>query len=218
MLHELQLSKELKNDLIWKKETYGKYTTKSFCKYTFDTINNTDGIWKFVWVNVAPHTVEMFVWQLLHGKIGVKEELIKRRVHLDNGVLSVLCNKKVESCDHLFAKCNETWKVWVRWCKMWGVSWISLGYVRGILELWNRYQLRSLDKRTWRMAFFVVVWSIWKDRNETILRGKEWDSGNCLELARIRVAEWANAKWPREFPSILDIYRQPTKQDQQTRR
>ncbi|XP_017981001.1 PREDICTED: uncharacterized protein LOC18592617 [Theobroma cacao] len=39
-----------------------------------------------------------------------------------------------------------------------------------------------------------------------------------LELARIRVAIWANAKWPRIYPSILEVYHQPPTQSQLTKK
>ncbi|WRX29436.1 Reverse transcriptase zinc-binding domain - like 10 [Theobroma cacao] len=37
-------------------------------------------IWKYVWTGLAPFRVEAFVWQLMHGKIVVKDRLTKRDI------------------------------------------------------------------------------------------------------------------------------------------
>ncbi|EOY27094.1 Uncharacterized protein TCM_029028 [Theobroma cacao] len=52
--------------------------------------------------------------------------------------------------------------------------------------------------------------------NEMVFEGKQWNANQCFELVKIIFATWANAKWPKEFPSIFDTYRQPpTKCEQQ---
>ncbi|EOY14430.1 Uncharacterized protein TCM_033819 [Theobroma cacao] len=168
---EFQLSKELTDELVWKREANGIYIAKSFCKYALVTNDKVDGIWKQVWANLAPYRVEAFAWQILHGKIAVKDELDKRGMLLGNAILCVLCNSERETIQHLFVDCYETWKVWMGWCKAWGVSWSSPKDIRTFFEAWN----------------------------------------DC-QVARLRVAVWGNAKWPKEFPSVLDTYRQlPTK-------
>lgn len=132
---------------MWKSEASGNYTTKSFCRYTLSTSVNVDGVWKQVWANIAPHWVEIFVWQLLQGKIGVKEEFVKRGVNLNSDLQCVLCNVEKETCDHLFVNCNESWKIWTGWCRLWGTMWISQGKVKELFVVWNKWQLGGLDVR-----------------------------------------------------------------------
>ncbi|EOY15546.1 Uncharacterized protein TCM_034566 [Theobroma cacao] len=125
-----------------------------------------------------------------------------------------LCNVVRETCDHLFITCRKSWKVWMGWCRMWGMGWVLPGNVKDLFAVWNEWQLGGLDGRIWRMGFFAIAWSVWKSKNKTVFQGKEWSTDQVLELARIRVATWVNAKWPREYPSALDVYRQPTIQCQ----
>ncbi|WRX22059.1 Ribonuclease H domain - like 10 [Theobroma cacao] len=42
-----------------------------------------------------------------------------------------------------------------------------------------------------------------------MFQGKSWDGNQCLDLARTRVAWWAEAKWPEESGKFEDIVRKP---------
>ncbi|EOY26633.1 Uncharacterized protein TCM_028549 [Theobroma cacao] len=53
------------------------------------------------------------------------------------------------------------------------------------------------------------VWDIPLRRNKVVFTGKEWNVGHCLELAKIRVAFWANVRWPNEYLLMIDVYIQP---------
>ncbi|EOY30913.1 Uncharacterized protein TCM_037957 [Theobroma cacao] len=64
------------------------------------------------------------------GKIGVKEELVKREVQLNSSLLCVLCNLGQETCNHFFVECMDIWKIWSGWCKSWGVTWTFLETVK----------------------------------------------------------------------------------------
>ncbi|EOY07954.1 Uncharacterized protein TCM_022286 [Theobroma cacao] len=89
MLQEQQVSKDFKDELIWKREPSGKYTYKSFCKYALSSMEIMEGIWKSVWAKLAPLRVEVFVWQMfldiyrqppiqsLHGKSMLGRKQIK---------------------------------------------------------------------------------------------------------------------------------------------
>ncbi|EOY30384.1 Uncharacterized protein TCM_037613 [Theobroma cacao] len=74
-------------------------------------MDSTNGIWIFVWAQLALLKVEVFVWQMLLGKIGVKEELVKRGIQLNSSLLCILCNLGMETCNHLFVECMKTWKI-----------------------------------------------------------------------------------------------------------
>ncbi|XP_017974509.1 PREDICTED: uncharacterized protein LOC18601651 [Theobroma cacao] len=132
-----------------------------------------------VWANLAPYRVEAFAWQLLHGKIAVKDELDKRSMFLGNAIQCVLCNNERETIQHLFVDYYETWKVWMAWCKAWGVSWSSPKDIRTFFEAWNDCQVGSKDKKLWKLAYFATVWTIWKCKNEVVFEGREWDSEQC---------------------------------------
>lgn len=159
---------------------------------------------------MAPHRIEAFVWQLLHGKIGVKVELAVRGIFHESSNLCVLCIVDKETCCHLFTKCNETWKIWGMWCKLFNISWITPGFVVTFFEAWNNCHVGKHNSRLWKLAYFTIVWTIWKSRSEVVFKRKKWDDKECWELVKFRIASWANAKWPKDYGSISDIFFNPS--------
>lgn len=121
----------------------------------------------------------------------------------------MLCNIERETCGHLFTECSETWTVWTSWCKACGYMLSSSKDVRNFFESWMDCRLGGLNDRIWNMAYFAIAWMIWKCRNKVVFTGKEWNVGHCLELAKIRVAFWANVRWPNEYLLMIDVYIQP---------
>ncbi|EOY00472.1 Uncharacterized protein TCM_010352 [Theobroma cacao] len=50
--------------------------------------------------------------------------------------------------------------------------------------------------------FFSIVWSIWLARNDVLCNGKLWDCEKTYDMVKLRVAWWANAKWPNMNPHL----------------
>ncbi|WRX23332.1 Reverse transcriptase domain - like 10 [Theobroma cacao] len=113
LLKDIQISKNLKDEMVWKSETNDLYSLKSFYKRLMACIEKRDNVWKNVWVGLAPHRIEAFVWQLLHEKIKVKDKL-----------------------------------------------WIALSNVKSFFESRNDCHLGYANERTWRMAYFTILWTI----------------------------------------------------------
>ncbi|EOY08800.1 Uncharacterized protein TCM_023973 [Theobroma cacao] len=84
LLKDIQISKNLKDEMVWKSETNDLYSLKSFYKRLMACIEKRDNVWKNVWVGLAPHRIEAFVWQLLHEKIKVKDKLVGKGLLQDN--------------------------------------------------------------------------------------------------------------------------------------
>ncbi|EOY00030.1 Uncharacterized protein TCM_009396 [Theobroma cacao] len=158
------------------------YTTKSFCKMVLNTNSEESKIWKEVWSGVAPHRIEAFVWQLLFEKVGVKVELADKGMLKDIYDLCVFCEHEKETCNHLFIRCAESWKIWGMWCKLFNIKWVALETVKS----------------------FFVSW------NDCVIGKKKWDEYQCWELVKFRITSWANSKWPMDYGSISDVFFDPS--------
>ncbi|EOY16896.1 Uncharacterized protein TCM_035854 [Theobroma cacao] len=44
------------------------------------------------------------------------------------------------------------------------------------------------------------------NRNDTVFKGVTWNADRVFDLVKIRVAIWAQAKWPLEYSVVLDTY------------
>ncbi|EOY03952.1 Uncharacterized protein TCM_019172 [Theobroma cacao] len=45
--------------------------------------------------------------------------------------------------------------------------------------------------------------------NDIVFGGKTWDQNQIYELAKLRVATWVKAKWPRDCGRTLDTFNEP---------
>ena len=67
------MCESLKDSLIWKRTSSGQYSTNQFCKYVIKSGSSNLEWWKLVWLKLAPPEVEVFCWQLMKGRIAMKE-------------------------------------------------------------------------------------------------------------------------------------------------
>lgn len=74
------INEDFNDLLIWCPNATGKYTPRSFCcKYCMDNETPSND-WKSIWAGLMPPKVEIFCWQLLHGKIAMKQILANRNL------------------------------------------------------------------------------------------------------------------------------------------
>jgi hypothetical protein len=99
----------------------GAFSVSSFRRSLegFETKLNEDHI--LIWNNLCPPKVEVFMWQLLQGRIMVRSVLRSFGFVPGPSVDCVLCKSCEESIDHLFLHCRWTRELWVRCMKFWGV-------------------------------------------------------------------------------------------------
>ncbi|XVF60309.1 hypothetical protein PTKIN_Ptkin08bG0034900 [Pterospermum kingtungense] len=88
LLSEYQVCQRLDDELVWKRHSSGSYSTKSFCLHLANIHDNASKRWSMIWSGLLPAKVEVFCWQVFHGKVAVKETLA-RRGHFAVNVLDV---------------------------------------------------------------------------------------------------------------------------------
>lgn len=58
-------------------------------------------VFKDVWVGLCPPKIEEFVWQLLHGRVLVREVLSRMGLQVEFNIMCPLCNNNLETIDYL---------------------------------------------------------------------------------------------------------------------
>ncbi|EOX95147.1 Uncharacterized protein TCM_004701 [Theobroma cacao] len=218
-LNHIQLDEEMEDKLIWKSMLSGHYTPNSFSELALGNNGSEEVLWREMWARLAPPKVEVFVWQLMKGRIVCKEELVKRNLlHREAAVCNV-CNNDVESINHLFFICRAVWDVWCMWLADWGNISCFPGDAPAFFLAWNNCPVDIARRKVWRMSFFTIVWSIWLYKNKMVFDGLTWDACKVLEIIKIRMAWWVKSKWPQDNLDTLKIVRFsllvaiPTKRD-----
>ncbi|XWS10694.1 hypothetical protein CRYUN_Cryun38cG0019500 [Craigia yunnanensis] len=79
------------------------YSTKQYCKSILSLDSTNSKLWKFVWMGFVPPKLEVFCWQLLRGRIAVKDQLARRGLLDWNKTGCIFCKVDIESVGHLFS-------------------------------------------------------------------------------------------------------------------
>ncbi|KAK2653362.1 hypothetical protein Ddye_013218 [Dipteronia dyeriana] len=125
-LESIKLRIGIPDALAWSHCPNGLFSVKSFRKCLEDSIvRNTDMLCEFPWQGICPLKIEIFAWQLLKGRILVKEVLFSFGLQQVVCTDCPLCGGGGESIDHLILHCvrvNEIWRIFMGW---WGLFIVS---------------------------------------------------------------------------------------------
>ncbi|XVF39216.1 hypothetical protein PTKIN_Ptkin01aG0017700 [Pterospermum kingtungense] len=209
LLQRFHVSSSMEDRLIWKDSSSGWYSSKTFCWKFLKERNSSHVNWDEVWSGLLPPKVETFLWQLLKGRVAVKENLVARNIGNGLDAQCVFCRLEIESVSHLFFVCPMSWRVWSHWCWNWGVQWVSRKDPWQCFEQWLQLLPKNRCDKLWRMSFGAVIWSIWLIRNECIFQNKVLVMDHLLDIIKARLAFWAKALWPNDPICMVEIFTCP---------
>ncbi|KAL6215320.1 hypothetical protein ACLB2K_014751 [Fragaria x ananassa] len=166
-------SRFTQDKLAWKFEQKGFFSVKSAYSavrdiYIGGNIASTSAgdpywpIWRALWKAKVPNKVAIFGWRAAHNLLPTRAALSLKGY---NGDLScVVCNQSVESLEHLFCTCNLSREIFGNPPFSFPQSHIA----------WKDWLLERAVTLTPAMfdKFLVLLWSIWRNRNEVLWRDK----------------------------------------------
>ncbi|KAE8694541.1 Coiled-coil domain-containing protein 84 [Hibiscus syriacus] len=86
-LKDFKLTDSVEDFLSWSASGDGLFSVKS-CRKELGKVSGESDLWvKGVWQGLSPPRVEVFLWQLAHQKVAVREELVKRGLQLGDEIL-----------------------------------------------------------------------------------------------------------------------------------
>ncbi|XP_048491371.1 uncharacterized protein LOC125492703 [Beta vulgaris subsp. vulgaris] len=200
-----------KDELIWCFNSSGKFSSKSFSQEldNLGSVIHNDAIMG-VWKGLVPHRIEIFVWAVLLGKINTRQKLAHLNIIPAECDSCILCSSSSESCNHLMLHCEFAQKLWQWWLDLWGVKWVFPLNIRCAFEQWRSPKKLLFFKKVWHASFFIIVWSIWKERNLRIFENSFNTAKQTQDLILLRLGWWIKG-WSCEFPySPMDIQRNPS--------
>ena len=124
ILKEFGICESLNDSLIWKRTPNGRYSTNQFYKDVTKSESLNLEWWKLVWSGLASPKVEVFCWQLMRGRITVKEQLARRGLVDWNIAGCTFCKAETESMVHLFFSYRFSWSIWMLYGSSWDLSWV----------------------------------------------------------------------------------------------
>ncbi|XP_016200157.1 uncharacterized protein LOC107641166 [Arachis ipaensis] len=196
-LRQVKLSEDKHDNLVWKFDGKGVFSTKYVVQVLqSETLSDEITSYSFtssIWRGVVPPRIELFGWFVLIGRVNTKERLIRLGVLRPSDNICVLCNKEVESVEHLFLRCELTWKVWCSCLRYVGEVWSMPGTIKELFEQWAGRHKRKHDKKKWLPGFFAVIWNIWVERNARIFNKQNTDVEVVIRKTILSYNEWTTS-------------------------
>lgn len=100
-----------RDKLLWTHHPAGEFSAKSYIRTLTDrqpsTSTTSEFPWKILWSlkSIVPK-IQLFIWRILNNGVAVAGNLV-RHIRGVNGNCR-LCNKEIETVDHLFLHCQAT--------------------------------------------------------------------------------------------------------------
>ncbi|XP_010673874.1 uncharacterized protein LOC104890179 [Beta vulgaris subsp. vulgaris] len=165
---------------------------------------------KGIWKGLVPHRVEIFAWLSMLAKINTRSRLLQIGIITPENSFCVFCNSSIETPDHLLIHCHLPSMIWTWWLNMWNLSWTQPASLKEAFHQWRPAKGGPFFKKIWAAAFFVIIWTIWKERNARIFSNISSSSRELQDLVLLRLCWWLKA-WEDDFPYSADeVIRNPS--------
>ena len=123
-----------------------------------------------IWNKEAIPRCSMIWWLACKNRLSTKDRLYSWGIITDNRC--VLCADNEESRDHLYFGCSYTREVWNDALFKCNLQYICNNWADEVQEATRRFRGASMQAKMGRLAFTVVVYCIWKERNQRIFKGE----------------------------------------------
>lgn len=123
--------------------------------------------------------------------------------------LCPLCSNEQEEISHLFLHCSFAHSLWGWWCRIWGLSWVWPSSLDSAFAQWSFPSKNKFLTKIWLAIFQVIVWSIWKERNDRIFNNTSNLVHETQNMVLLRLCWWVK-NWKEPFPySPIEVMRNP---------
>ncbi|CAL1354334.1 unnamed protein product [Linum trigynum] len=181
--------------LFWRLTSDGHFSTKSaFQLLQPATTSDQTKMWKALWKLQVPERVRCFMWLVAHSRISCNEQRVKR--HLSPSPFCYRCSSQVETPIHILRDCPPAAFLWTRTVP--GERQHEFFSLQ--LEPWIAANLlmeeeKMVDDIPWNSFFSVVVWNLWKNRNEGVFKGinKTLSPPSLTQAIKIKASLWHKA-------------------------
>ncbi|XP_048493141.1 uncharacterized protein LOC104908756 [Beta vulgaris subsp. vulgaris] len=196
--------------LVWAPNKSGIFSVKSASlELAKGSISTSHDIIKGVWRGLVPYRIEIFCWLALLEKINTKSKLGRLGIIPIDEANCVFCNAELETTNHLLLHCRFSWNLWSWWLNLWGLSWSFPETIKNAFLQWQIYGKGIFFKKIWHSIFFIIIWSLWKERNSRIFNNSASSLEEIQDLILLRLCWWIRA-WDDRFPfTSSEVIRNP---------
>ncbi|KAK3222181.1 hypothetical protein Dsin_009206 [Dipteronia sinensis] len=190
LLDSITVTRLIPDTLAWTYRLDGKFTIGSFrlCMEDQNTDSSLDH--NLVWQGCCPPKVEIFMWNVLRGRVLVCQVLRKFGIASASSTACPLCHGEEETIDHLFLSCPWSWNLWTKCMNWWEVVSCHNKTMKSWFQGWDGLCSSNKFRRAWDTLFFAISWTIWEARNHTIFRSGAVSVPQAVDTVKFRVVWW----------------------------
>ncbi|XP_071709164.1 uncharacterized protein [Rutidosis leptorrhynchoides] len=158
---------------------------------------------------LVPKKIEIFIWRSLLRRLPVRVQLDKRGIDL-HSIRCPFCDDELETVEHVFIFCKLDSEIWDRIFKWWDIGRFnnySLGELLG--ESSSTVASTRNGKSIWLAMRWVGAYFIWKNRNNSVLHNKNWNTPVALNEIQTVSFAWIfnrlkgkSLDWHRELEYV----------------
>lgn len=193
------------NSLVWSAGSCS-FSVSSLYSFSSSLHGPNLSITKFIWSNIFPPKVHFFGW--LAWKNRIKSAVFLQILGILGPSASTscsFCNSALESAQHILLHCPFSWSIWSHVLFEWRLQWCIPDSVADVLNWWMGVKFKSPLRNFWRAIPLVVLWSLWKHRNECVFTNASPNPDKLWDLIKFRLAFWLKNSL-KDFPfSMVDV-------------
>lgn len=140
-----------------------------------------------IWAGLVPHKIKIFVWLALMGKINTRDRLASVGIIQRDCNVCPLCLQDPESAEHLLLHCSVSSQIWSWWTNLWQINWVFSHSLRDAFLQWRWPKKAPFFKKVWAAVLFIILWSLWKERNQRIFTNKSSPVKNIKDMVLLRL-------------------------------
>lgn len=130
-------------------------------------------IYDLLWYKHCLPKAEEFVWLAIKGRILTCER--RKRLGFVGPKKCVMCGEEEENLDHLLLQCKVAQSCWLSVKRMFYWHGPLQQSLIEFFESWPRQNRKSTLSSMWNISPSLVIWEIWKERNQRIFQDKKED-------------------------------------------
>lgn len=175
MLATVLLDKDIADKFIWKPNTSGEFSVKSFYSLLskFEPQGH-HGLLSKVWLGLAPPKIEVFLWLAIQNSIVARGFLYRRHILDAERNICPLCQSFDETSTHILIHCKKVQPIWYQILAWWGTSWCMPPSIPILFTNWCSMAIGLMQSVAWKMLFFAALWSIWLARNKVVFNSSSF--------------------------------------------
>ena len=185
------------DSFAWKHDVCNGFFVKSFSLQVQNVIFGTDqtnsNIVK-VWKDIAPPRVEILVWFVHLQRLNTRDRLCKWKILNPIQAICPFCCMEVETMNHLFFSCVKSWKLWSACLLWWNFNGCFPNEAEAVFDYWSGFPIFGNEKKLWISLYYAGIATIWKLRNQVILKDINPDWKLEITMMKLNVGYWISGR------------------------